>query len=321
MDSGLTQDYAGTGTAIAFPGISPCRFEDVGRFLLVNPMARRLTATADETLGYSLVDRFREAEGEFTEYERVAFLVICLALASWAEESVDMRPDICVGPSFGGTPAAVYSGALSFPDAVWLTARWSHYLAEYFATEHADVVTQSFARTPADQLAEILVELDEQGEWYEIACHVDEDFSMLSLRESRLDWLHRSLRARGGLPLYTMRPPMHSAAFAPLRATIERELVSGLRFDDPDIPVVSDHDGAVLTTAGEIRTLLLDGIVRPVRWPRAIETLRHHGVGTLYVSGPDALWGRVKCTRQSFDVTTLTPRMALTPRRRVTTVA
>lgn len=311
----MTTVETGTATAIVFPGISPCRFADVGKFMLINPVARRLTAAADDTLGYSLIDHFRGVEREYTEYERVAFLVVCLALAYWTEESLGIRPGICVGPSFGGTPAAVYSGALSFPDAVLLTARWSRYVEEYFAREHGDVVTQSFARTPHDQLAEILRELDAQGEWYDIACYVDHDFSMLSLRESKLDWLHRQLRSRGGLPLYTMRPPMHLRAFGPLRDILERELISELRFTDPGTPVVCDHDGTVLSSGEEIRTLLLDGVFRAVRWPQALATLHRHGVQTLYVSGPDALWGRVDCTRRSFEVVALTPGMALAPRR------
>lgn len=317
---GTGAEPGGGATAVVFPGISPSSFAQVGRFLLINPEARRLTAQADEALGWSLVDRYRQAEGGYSESERVAFLVVCLALAYWAEDALDVRPDIVAGPSFGGTPAAVYAGALSFPDAVRLTVGWNRHLDEYFAHAHSDVVTQSFARTPRARLAEILGELDEAGEWYETACHVDDDFWMLSVRRHRLEWLQAAVRARGGLPLYTMSPPMHSAAFAPLRATVERELVAGLPFTDPRLPMVSDHDGAVLTRGEQVRRLLLDGIVRQVRWPGALATLRAHGVSRLCVSGPDGLWGRVDAARRPFDVLTLTPALALRPRPRQRTL-
>jgi [acyl-carrier-protein] S-malonyltransferase len=308
-------------TGIVFPGISATSFSDVAKFMLINPFARKLVAIADETLGYSLIDRFREAKGDFSEYARVAFLVNCLALAQWAEESMDARPDICTGPSFGGTPAAVYSGALSFRSAVWMTARWGHHLDAYFAGQHSDVVTQSFARTPEAVLSQIRSELDAQGEWNDMACYVDHDFSMLSLRESKVDWLRSRLRSLGGMPLYTMRPPMHSQAFSVLRDEIESEIFSKLEFNDPVIPVVCDHDGSLLTTAAEIRTMLLDGIVRPVRWQQVSDTLRTAGVKKLYVSGPDSLWGRVSCITQNFEVVALKPETALRPRRRVVSVA
>jgi [acyl-carrier-protein] S-malonyltransferase len=305
-----------TGTAIIFPGIGPSRFTDVAKFMLINPAARALVARADETLGYSLVDRYREAEGEYTEFARVAFLVNCLALATWSEEAYEVRPEICAGPSFGGTPAAVYSGALTFSEAVWMTARWGHYLDAYFASEYQDVVTQSFARIPEDRFSEVLKELDEQGEWYDVACYIDHDFYMLSVREGSLERVNALVRAAGGLPLYTMSPPMHSSAFRPLRDTIERELVSELHFTDPAIPIISDHDGTPVSTADGVRTLLLDAIVRQVRWPAVIDTLKRMGIGRLHVSGQDGLWGRVDCVTSNFEVIAIKPETALRPRRR-----
>lgn len=301
-------------TAIAFPGISQTPFEQVGRFLVINPEARRLTAIANDTLGYSLVDSYREVNRNFSEFERVAFLVVCVALANWAEGRHGGKPDICVGASFGRTPAAVYSGALDFADAVWLTAKWTRYLDDYFAREYRDVVTQSFARIAEPQLAEIQQELDAMGEWHDIACRVDSDFWMLSLREHNLEWLHRNLRARGGLPMYTMRPPMHSPVFAPLRDVVGRELVDRLAFRDPVLPVMSDHDGTVVTTKDAVRELISDGIVQRVEWPTAMAALSDRGVTRLLVSGPDTLWGRVGVAKRNFDVVPLTPALALQPR-------
>ncbi|MEU9191195.1 ACP S-malonyltransferase [Streptomyces sp. NPDC048484] len=288
----------------------------MAKFLLLNPFARRLVAIADETLGYSLIDRYRTAEADYSEFERIAFLVTCLALAQWSEDAWGTRAEVCAGPSFGGTPAAVYSGALGLPDALRMTAEWGRRIEEYFSREHRDVVTQSCARLPEDLLAEVLAELAQQGEWYDVACYVDRDFHMVSLREGKLDWLQKRLRSAGGLPLYTMRPPMHSDAFRPLRDRVEREVFDGVRFDDPTIPVVSDHDGTVLTSGDEVRTMLLDGMVRPVRWLAVVETLKRNGVGKLHISGPDNLWGRVRCMTQNFDIVPIKPRTALQPRHR-----
>jgi [acyl-carrier-protein] S-malonyltransferase len=307
-------------TAMIFPGIGPSSFKEVAKFLLLNPAARPLVAEADETLGYSLVDRYREAEsagqGEYTEYSRMAFLVTCLALAAWASENYGLEPEYCAGPSFGGTPAAVFSGALDFGKAVWLTAEWGRHVDAYFARENGDIVTQSFARTPPDRLREVLAELDERGEWYDMAAYVDEDFSMLSVRESSVEWLQQRLRAAGGLPLYVMRPPMHSRAFAPLRDTLQSQVFARVHFRDCEIPVVSDHDGTVLRSADEIRTLILDASVRPVRWPDALATLKERGVRRVCVAGQDALWGRVAAVTRNFEVLAAKPETALRPRRR-----
>lgn len=304
-------------TAIVFPGMGPTPFQDVAKFMLVNSFARELIAVADDTLEYSVFDRYREADGDYNEFAQVAFFVNCMALAHWAEATLGVAPDVCTGPSFGGKAAAVYSGSISFRDAVWMTARLARLMDDYFATEYQDVVTQSFARTPGDKLKELLGELDEEGEWYDISCHVDEDFHMLSLRRTKIEWLRRRLRGIGGLPLYTMRPPMHSSAFGVLRDRAEQEIFREIEFADPAIPVVSDHDGELLTSGAEIRTMLLDGCVRAVRWPTAIATLQRIGVRTLYISGQDSLFGRVGVTTRNFEVVPVNPRVALQHRRRV----
>ncbi|WLQ45269.1 ACP S-malonyltransferase [Streptomyces laculatispora] len=284
--------------------------------MLINPVARRLVADADDALGYSLVDRYREAEGDYSEYAQVAFLVNCLALAVWAHDRFDPEPELCVGPSFGGKTAAAHTGVLDFADAVRLTAGWARLLESWFAENHQDVVTHSFTRVPRPELDRVLAELDERGEWYELSCQVDEDFHMVSLRAPVLDWLGKRLRSVGGLPLYTMRPPMHASVFAPLRERAEKELFAPLTFHDPRIPVVADQDGTLLTTGEQVRTMLLDGFVRPVRWPVVVDALRRHGVGRLYVAGPDSLFGRVPVTTRNFDVVAVDPRAALRPVRR-----
>ncbi|MFB8107337.1 MULTISPECIES: ACP S-malonyltransferase [unclassified Streptomyces] len=305
-----------TGSALVFPGMGPLPFREAARFMLVNPVARRLVAQADDVLGYSLIDRYRDAEGDYSEYAQVAFFLNCLALAEWAEDVHEMVPDLCAGPSFGGKAVAVHTGVLGFPDAVLLTARWARLLEEWFAEHHRDIVTHSFTRVRPDELEKILGELDEHGEWSEIACHVDEDFTMVSLREGRLEWLEKRVRSVGGLPLYTMRPPQHASLFAPLRERAEAELFDGLTFADPRLPVVADQDGSLLTTGAQVRTMLLDCVTRQVRWPDVVSSLRLRGIRRLYVAGPDALFGRVPVTTRNFEVVALNPRLALQPRRR-----
>ncbi|MEU8042331.1 ACP S-malonyltransferase [Streptosporangium sp. NPDC049078] len=297
-------------TAIVFPGMGPTRFADVAGFMLDNPSARRLVALADDALGYSLVDRFRDSGDDYTEAAQVAFMVNCLALADWAERELGVEPEVCAGPSFGGKAAAAYSGALSFEDAVRMTAGLARVTEDYFGREHTDVVTHSFVRVPEPALKEVLAELDAGNEWYDLSCRVDHDFHMLSLRERRVEWLQGRVRSLGGLSLYTMRPPMHSAAFEPLRRRAAEEVLDGLRFADPRLPVVDDHDGTVLRTGEAVRTMLLDGFVRALCWPEVVATLRELGVTRVCVAGQDSLFGRVPVTTRNFTVVPVNPRVA-----------
>jgi len=105
---------------------------------------------------------------------------------------------------------------------------------------------------------------------------------------------------------------MHSAAFADLRVRAEREVLAGLRFEDPVLPLVDDHDGTLVTDAAGVRRMLLDGFVRALRWPDVVDTLKRIGVTDLVVSGQDSLFGRVPLTRKNFRLTAVTPRLAVT---------
>lgn len=243
-------------------------------------------------------------------------MLTCVALAEWAEQEYGMSPDYCTGPSFGEKPASVYAGSLTFPDAVWMTAKLAQCLDEFFATEHTDVVTHSFVRTPEEKLRDALTELEGRGEWSDISCYIDHDFYMVSVRERNLDWLKQTVRGMGGLSLYTMRPPLHSRAFGALRRKAEDEVLGGLDFHDPLLPIIADQDGSVLRSGEQVRTMLLDSIVEPLRWPDVVSSLAQLGVRKLWVAGPDTLFGRVRATTSRFEVTTVNPRLALQPRRR-----
>ncbi|MFE0420625.1 ACP S-malonyltransferase [Streptomyces tendae] len=316
-----TQSELDTRSALVFPGMAPIRFADVAKFMLINSHARRLLRIADEALGYSLFDRYREADGDYTEYAQVAFFVNCVALAHWAEEEHGMSPDVIAGPSFGGKAAAVFSGVLSFSDAVRMTASMARCENDYFAREYRDAVTLSFTRTPREQLDEVLSELNDRGEWYDLSCHIDDDFYMVSLDGGSVEWMEKQLRSLGGMPLYTMRPPMHCSAFGALRDRIDAEVLAGLRFADPALPLVADQDGTVLTTGEQVRQMFLDGYVLPVRWPAVVDTLKERfDVGRMYVCGPDSLFGRVGVTTRNFDVVPANPRTAMRPRRAVVAV-
>ncbi|MEW2418773.1 ACP S-malonyltransferase [Streptomyces sp. NPDC046866] len=298
-------------TAMVFPGMGPVTFKELGRFLLMNSRAKELLAQADEALGYGLFEAFRTSEEAYSEAAQVAFMVACTALADWAAEELGAEPVVCAGPSFGEKPLIGWSGALDFPDAVRMTAGLARCTAAYFAAEHRDVVTQSFVRAPAGPLAELLASMSARGTWHEVSCLLDDGFQMISLHERDLEEFQRQLRAIGSLPLYTMRPPMHSSLFTGLRAAAAREVIDALPLRAPRLPVLADQDGRELTGAEELRAMLLDHFVQPVDWPAVLGALRARGVERLMIAGPDSLFGRVEGAVKDFEVVAADPRAAL----------
>lgn len=299
-------------TAFVFPGMGPNKFADAAKFMLANPTARRLFARADEAVGYRVINAFRSSEEDYSEAAQVAFFVNCVALAEWARDTLGEEPAVCAGPSFGQKAAIAFSGALSFEDAAAMTARLARRTDAYFAERHRSLVTLSFVRATEEALAPVLAELTDRGQSYDFSCYLDHDFFMLTVDEQAVEWLSGRIRSIGGLPLYTMRPPMHCAAFTDLRKAAD-EVLADFTFHDPTLPVVADADGSVLRTGTELRTMLLDGFVRPVRWPSVVTTLREMSVTRTCVAGPDTLFGRLDCTTSNFEVVAVDPKRAMRP--------
>ncbi|MFI8826811.1 ACP S-malonyltransferase [Streptomyces sp. NPDC053431] len=295
-------------TALVFPGMGPSNFAEVGKFMVLDPYVRRRLAEADEALGYRLLDRFYASADDYSEYTQLAFLVNSTALADRAVETLGMRPEICVGPSFGQKAAAVYAETMTFSDAIRMTAETARCEAEFFAAEYTDTVTQSVARTPREPLEELVARLREHDDTCEISGYMDSNFFLVTLRETTLDEFTAAVRALGGHPMYTMRPPVHARAFAGLRAKAEREVFARYRVGAPALAVVADQDGRVVTTADDMRTMLLDTFDRPVDWPAAVEGLSALGVERVVVTGPDNLFRRLPCTTSRFEVTAFEPK-------------
>jgi [acyl-carrier-protein] S-malonyltransferase len=178
-------------------------------------------------------------------------------------------------------------------------------VAAYFAVSHTDIVTHSFVRVSEETLDSVLAELED---WHEVSCRVDADFFLVSLRDSWVQWLKSRLASVGGLSLYTMRPPMHTSLFGELRSRVDSEVFGQLGWADPMVPVVADQDGSVRSTGQGVRDMLLDGFVKAVQWPAVVGTLRREGVGTVYVSGVDGMFGRVPCTTRNFVTVALGTR-------------
>ncbi|WP_157536172.1 ACP S-malonyltransferase [Kitasatospora mediocidica] len=296
-----------TNTAIVFPGMGPSSFSEVGKFLMLDPFARKRLAEADEALGYSVFDRLRESEEDYSEATQIAFLVNSMASADRAEEELGIVPGLCVGPSFGQKAATAYTGALPFPEVVRLTAELARVEQRYFTEEYQDAVTHTFVRTAPEKLAEILADFDERGRWYDFSGHLDSGFHMVSLSERDLEGFKQRISQAGGYSMYTMVPAVHAPAFTELRRRAAEEVFPRYEFADPKLPIVTDQDGSVITTADRLRTMLLDTFDLPIDWPKVVGALRTAGVTKLCIAGPDNLFHRLDCTKDNFQVVTVGP--------------
>ncbi|WP_328701689.1 ACP S-malonyltransferase [Amycolatopsis pittospori] len=296
--------------AVLFPGMGPARAAELGRFLVVDPLARRLLGVAERALGRSLLDPLARGD-EYTEHTQIAFVLASLALAERAERDHGLEPVAVAGSSFGERAAVVRAGALPPEDLVRLVDAVARREREYFETAHQDLVSQFVVRTPESALGEIL-----DGIGHELSGRFDDEAHLVTLREADLDEFVRRVRAAGGYALTTMRPAAHARVLGGLRDRLAEEVFGGFAFTDPVLPIVSDQDGEPVRTGGGAASLLLESTVNAVRLPGLVHRFARLGVGRVLVAGPDHLLHRLPGLKTAFTLVRADLRDTLTPRPR-----
>jgi [acyl-carrier-protein] S-malonyltransferase len=293
--------------ALFFPGLIPTRYDTVSEFVSSNEHARRRFAEADEVLGYSLIDSYRDAAIYDWEVYEAGFMALTLALAEWAEENLGARPAVCGGQSFGAFMAVVRAGALTYRDGLELIRRSVAVEREYFDSLQEPLGCHFFYRLPYRTVERLLKEFEAAGEWLELSVVLDDGVHAVSGPLDTLSRFEQRVREEGGFPFYTMNRAEHCSAVAGLRQRLHGEVYGTVEWRPAAIPVVSDVDGRLLTDPEELKQDLLDGWTTPVHWQTVVRGLKSAGVEEVWIPGPRNMFARI--TNNSFATKVISPKL------------
>ncbi len=292
-----------------FPGLVPSRYDAIKDFVTGSEHARRRFAEADEVLGYSLAEAYREASIYEWEVYETGYMALTLALADWAEERFGGSPALCGGQSFGSFMAAVRSGALSYPQALTLVRRSVVVETDYFESLDKPLGCHFFYRLPHATVDALLAEFRARGEWVELSVILDEQVHAVSAELATLERFEQRVREEGGFPFYTMNRAEHCSAVGGLRQRLHDEVYGTIEWNEATVPFLSDVDGRLLTDPEEIKQDLLDGWTTPVHWETVLRGMRAGGASEVWIPGPRSMFARI--TNNAFPTKVITPKTAL----------
>src|SRR5215211_3657976 len=183
-----------------------------------------------------------------------------------ADESrtLKVRPDVVAGHSLGEYGAAYAAGCFDFETGLWLVAQRDHFLAEA-ARERPGGMVAILRTDPAE------VEKALGGPGGPVVANYN------SPRQTVVSGLRGALgdavsKIRGRkIPLnvsFAAHSPYVAAAGEKMR-----EVLEGVEFLTPEVPIVSAIDGRVLTSAEAVKEAFKNQMVAPVRWVKVVETL------------------------------------------------
>jgi [acyl-carrier-protein] S-malonyltransferase len=282
-------------TALLFPGQGSQRVGMGAELARAYPAARRVFAEADEVLGFALSKlcwEGPEAELTLTRNTQPALLATSIAALRALEPSFQA----CAGHSLGEWTALVAAGALELGDAIRLVRLRGGFMQEAVPAgvgamaailglepEVVEAVCQEARAGAPDQVVSP-ANLNGAGQTV-IAGHAAAVERAVALAKQR--------GAKRAVPLQ-VSAPFHCALMAPAAHRLQAALAE-VTVRDPRVPVVANVDAKPVTSGARAKALLVEQVVRPVRWEESVKTLAAMGVERTLELGPGAvLSGLVK---------------------------
>ena len=215
-----------------------------------------------------------------TERLQPAMFIVCVAAAR-ALEARGMRPQALLGHSLGELAALVAAGALDFEDGLTVVAA------------RGRAMDAAARRQPGGMAAVLGLDLESidricaeiGGVW---ASNLNSPGQIvISGRDESLAQAAERCKGAGAGRVVRLEVPI--AAHSPLMAPAADEVRSALdaiELRAPSCPLYSVVDAKPHTDPGEIRDLLVEGIVSPVRFWEAVEAAHADGVERFVEVGP-----------------------------------
>jgi len=253
------------------------------------PAARALYDRASGILGYDLAKLCFEGPAEeldTTVRSQPALFVTSLAALEWLKKNSPQVVADCqatAGLSLGEYTALVFAGALDFDDAVRLVHRRGVAMQEASDATPSGMVSILGLELPQ---VEALCEHAAQGRILRVANHLCPGNIVVSGENEaceRVADLAEKQNARA-MPL-----AVAGAFHTPIMRPADERLAEALRsvtLRRPRLPVVSNVDARPHDDPEEIRRLLVQQVLQPVRWEDSIRYLLGQGFDQFYEVGP-----------------------------------
>jgi [acyl-carrier-protein] S-malonyltransferase len=276
--------------AFLFPG-QGAQFVGMGKRVAESlPSVRRLYDTASEILGYDLAALCFEGPAEeldSTVGSQPAIFVTSLAALEWLRnESPDvvLSCEAAAGLSLGEYTAMVFAGVMEFGAGLPLVQRRGAAMQEAAdATPSGMVSILGLERVEVEALCD-RARGDDVLEIANLLCPGNVVISGSNAACERAAEMAPSMGAIKAVPL-AVAGAFHTRIMRPADERLA-EALAGVPMHPPKIPVISNVDARPHDDPEEIRQLLIQQVLHPVRWEESMRHLLAEGFDSFYEVGP-----------------------------------
>ena len=280
-----------SNVAFLFPGQGAQAVGMAQQLIETAPEAKALFDQASEVLGYNLTELCISGPAETlntTDHSQPAIFVASLAaLESLKNENPELVSacSATAGLSLGEYTALVFAGVMSFEDGLRVVQERG--LAMQAAAELTQSGMVSVVGLETDQVEKVVAEVRQEGEILQLANFLCPGNIVVSGHTEACGRLEEPANAEGArmvMPL-TVAGAFHTPLMQP---AVERltAVLENVTLHAPRIPVVSNVDATAHDDPEEIRQLLVQQVVSPVRWEDSMNKLLADGTEQFYEIGP-----------------------------------
>jgi [acyl-carrier-protein] S-malonyltransferase len=286
VTANLSRDM--TKLAFLFPGQNS-QYAGMGRDLAEKfPIARRTFEEADEALGFSLSKLCFEGPEDqlkLTEFQQPAICTVSVAaLRVLAEKGI--APTWVAGHSLGEYAANVAAGSLDFADAVRTVRHRGRFMQEAVPAP-LGAMAAVLGLSSEDTARACATAAAETAKIVSAANFNSPDQTVISGEAAAVERAAELCRERGAkrVVMLQVSAPFHCALMQPAQDRLE-ELLRGLLFSTPRVPVVVNIDAAFVTDLDRLRDALIRQVTGAVQWVDSMRLLIAQGPTMFVEVGP-----------------------------------
>ncbi|MBD9159100.1 MAG: [acyl-carrier-protein] S-malonyltransferase [Clostridiales bacterium] len=258
--------------------------------------ARKIYDKASEISGMDIKKIcFEGPEEELmkTENTQIAILTTSLAILEVLRLH-NIEAQIATGLSLGEYTALIYSGVISFEDGIKLIKKRGYYMQHLLPNKKFEMA--AVIGLNSSKIEEVCKQIEKTGKFITPANYNCKIQTVISGEESAINEATIKLKELGAkrvIPLKTSGP-FHTKKLEKAKEEYSKEL-DKITFNKGKVKVIKNIDGNYYLENENLKQILAEHIVNPVRFDKTIELMENENIDEYIEIGPGkALTGFIK---------------------------
>lgn len=225
-----------------------------------------------------------EEELNKTENTQIAILTTSLAMLEVLKQK-GIKADVAVGLSLGEYGALIYSGILTFKQGIELIKKRGYFMGNLLPKEEYSMA--AVIGLDSKKIEEVCEQISNKGKFLVPANYNCTVQTAISGETGAIDEAIEALKEAGARKVVKLKTsgPFHTIKLKEAKQAYEKELEKAT-FNKPKIKVIKNIDGTYYNETDNIKEILANHIINPVRLDKAIKLMKDEGIEEYIEIGP-----------------------------------